>query len=211
MKTDDLIRLLSEDRRPPVIISRRLPLALAAGGAVSFGLLLLTVGLRPDLGTAISGWRVLLKLGATVLLALLGALAALDAARPGRGVRSQLLFLLAPLCLVAAGGLYELVSAPSGSLPARWLGQNAAFCLFFIPVLSLAPLSALLATLRHGAPDSPHVAGAVAGLAAGCLAAALYALHCPDDSPLFVLTWYSLAIAVPTLVGSLAGRRVLAW
>ena len=41
----------------------------------------------------------------------------------------------------------------------------------------------------------PSLAGAVAGLAAGGVAATLYAAHCTDDSPLFVATWYTLAIA----------------
>jgi hypothetical protein len=41
------------------------------------------------------------------------------------------------------------------------------------------------------------------------LAATLYAAHCTDDSPLFVATWYTLATALVTVVGALAGRKVL--
>jgi hypothetical protein len=55
------------------------------------------------------------------------------------------------------------------------------------------------------------VSGAVAGLLAGGLAATLYATHCPDDSPLFVAIWYSLAIALVVLAGAVVGRRVLRW
>ena len=54
-------------------------------------------------------------------------------------------------------------------------------------------------------------AGAVAGLAAGGIAAAIYAWHCPDDSPLFLATWYSLAIAIVVAAGFLLGRRLLRW
>jgi len=43
------------------------------------------------------------------------------------------------------------------------------------------------------------------------LAAALYALHCTDDSPLFVATWYSLAIAGVTVLGWAVGSRLLRW
>jgi hypothetical protein len=39
----------------------------------------------------------------------------------------------------------------------------------------------------------------------------LYAAHCPDDSPLFVLAWYGLAIALVTGAGMLVGSRVLRW
>ncbi|RTL73692.1 MAG: DUF1109 family protein, partial [Bradyrhizobiaceae bacterium] len=41
------------------------------------------------------------------------------------------------------------------------------------------------------------------------LGATLYASHCADDSPLFVATWYTLAAAFVTLIGAMAGRRVL--
>jgi hypothetical protein len=51
--------------------------------------------------------------------------------------------------------------------------------------------------------------GAVAGLIAGGIAATFYAAHCVDDSPLFVATWYTLALALVTLAGALAGRWVL--
>jgi hypothetical protein len=65
--------------------------------------------------------------------------------------------------------------------------------------------------LRAGAPRVPAWAGAVAGLLAGCLSAALYATHCPDDSPLFVAVWYALAVMLVTLAGALAGHRLLRW
>jgi hypothetical protein len=70
---------------------------------------------------------------------------------------------------------------------------------------------ALLVALRAGAPQSPAMAGAVAGLLAGSLAALLYAIHCFDDSPLFVARWYLPAIAVVVLAGAAAGARALRW
>jgi hypothetical protein len=45
-------------------------------------------------------------------------------------------------------------------------------------------------------------------LSAG-LAATLYASHCTDDSPLFVATWYTLSTALVTMIGALAGSRLL--
>jgi hypothetical protein len=50
-----------------------------------------------------------------------------------------------------------------------------------------------------------------AGLAAGAIAAAIYAWHCPDDSPLFLATWYTITIAGVTVGGALLGRRLLRW
>jgi hypothetical protein len=78
-------------------------------------------------------------------------------------------------------------------------------------VLALPVLAALLFGLRHGAPTRPTLAGAGAGLLSGALSASLYILHCPDDSPIFVAAWFTLAIAIATGIGALAGRRFLRW
>ena len=66
-------------------------------------------------------------------------------------------------------------------------------------------------TLRYGAPTRPVLAGAAAGLLAGGLAATFYAAHCFDDSPLFVAVWYTIAIAVLTILGAIAGRLFIRW
>ena len=67
------------------------------------------------------------------------------------------------------------------------------------------------AALRHGAPTRPVLAGAVAGLAAGGLAAAFSAAHCTDESPLFVATWYTIAIAMLAALGAMLAPRVARW
>ena len=98
---------------------------------------------------------------------------------------------------------------------ARWasrlVGSNAMICLPAIPLLSVAPLAAVLAILRRGAPASPVMAGAAAGLLAAASGAALYAFHCFDDSPLFVATWYTTAAIPVVLIGAAAGKRLLRW
>jgi hypothetical protein len=53
------------------------------------------------------------------------------------------------------------------------------------------------------------LAGAAAGLLAAACGATLYAFHCFDDSPLFVATWYTLATALVTAIGALAGSKLL--
>ena len=70
-------------------------------------------------------------------------------------------------------------------------------------------LAAALIGLRHGAPARPAVSGALAGLLSAGLAATLYASHCTDDSPLFVITWYTLATTLVAAVGALAGLKLL--
>jgi hypothetical protein len=72
-------------------------------------------------------------------------------------------------------------------------------------------LIALLFAMRAGAPQNPRIAGALAGAAAAGIAATLYASNCPDDSPLFVASWYPLATIVVSAVGAFAGDRLLRW
>jgi hypothetical protein len=80
-----------------------------------------------------------------------------------------------------------------------------------IPMLAIGPLGVFILALRNGAPFSPGLSGAVAGLAAGSIATTFYAMNCFDDSPLFVVTWYPLALGGVVLAGNLAGRRFLRW
>jgi hypothetical protein len=90
-------------------------------------------------------------------------------------------------------------------------GAHWYICVFNMVLLSLPILAALLFGLRFGAPTRPTLAGAGAGLLAGALAASLYISHCPDDSPIFVAAWFTLAIAVATGIGAMAGSRLLRW
>lgn len=125
-------------------------------------------------------------------------------AHPGRR-----LLPLAALAVLAVA--VELSVLPSVSWAGRLIGSNALVCLVAIPTLAIVPLAAVLAMLRSGAPASPTLAGAAAGLLAAAAAAALYAFHCFDDSPLFVVTWYGLAALPVITLGAVAGRRLLRW
>jgi hypothetical protein len=68
-----------------------------------------------------------------------------------------------------------------------------------------------MTALRSGATTAPGLAGWVAGVAGGGFAAMIYALHCTEDSPLFYVTWYGLAIIGVTVASVLIGRRILRW
>lgn len=211
MKTDDLIRLMSEDAPVRTRLGRALALSILCGVVASAVLLIATVGLRHNLATAVETARVAFKIGATLLLAGIAIAIATRIVRPGAPVRPLALALPAVAALVAIAVVTELAVVPAQLWTESLMGQNAGFCMMFIPVLSLAPLAALIWAMRAGAPADPGLAGAAAGLAAGAIGASLYAWHCPDDSPLFVATWYTLAIAVVTLAGRAIGRRALRW
>ena len=212
MKTDDLIRAIANDAATPrPWLAGRMALAVLIGGAIAGLLFAIGLGFRPDALAAAHTWRFLFKVAVALVLLLLGYWACMRLALPDRGFRDVLVGLaIAPAMLVVGIGC-ELMSVPSSAWYARAIGTNAAICLVAIPLLSTASLVATLFALRAGAPRSPAASGAAAGLLAGALAATLYAMHCPDDSPLFVAVWYSLAIALVVLVGAGAGNRLLRW
>jgi hypothetical protein len=169
------------------------------------------VGVRPNLAVAAQDFRFILKFLVTLALAVSAAGLLLRLARPGvpRGLWIPAL-LVGPVMLAIGIG-YELMAYNPSDWGARLVGRYSSYCLRTIPMLAAPILIALLIALRQGAPTRPALAGAVAGLVAGAMGAFLYAAHCPDDSPLFVLTWYGLSIAAITVMGMLIGSRVLRW
>jgi hypothetical protein len=212
VKTGDLIRALAADSEVRAMpLGRALALALIPGLAIALGLHFAVLGLRPHLLTLLGEPRLVFKLCLTILLVALSSPLVLRLVRPGASVRRAALMLAIVPALLAAGNLAELLAVPAAEWGQRLVGTNAIFCLKTIPFLSTAPLVASLLALRQGAPEHPGLAGAVAGLFAGAIGAALYATHCPDDSPLFVAAWYSLAIGFVAAIGALAGFRLLRW
>jgi hypothetical protein len=212
MRTDELIRAISADaarRSPPLGTVWWVAVALAvAVAALAFFILL---GPRPDIAAAAETPRFLFKFLVTGFLAASAFVLLRLLARPGAPASRAAPFLaLAPLLLAAAVAV-ELAIVPAGDYAARLVGTNLAVCLFFIPAIGAVPLAVFLAALRYGAPTRPAFAGAVAGIAAGGIAATFYAAHCTDDSPLFVATWYSLAIAGLAAAGALAAPRLVRW
>jgi hypothetical protein len=210
MRTDELIRALTADRaaapQPP---GRTLVLAAAAGFALSAIAFVVWLGPRADVAEAVTSVRFLLKPLLMLALAAISGALLLQLMRPGAPVR------LLALAAVPAAMAVAVAAELTALAPSRWLdaliGDNWYLCLSLIPILSLPPAAALLLALRHGAPTRPAIAGAVAGLAAGGLAAVLYAINCTDDSPLFVATWYSLAIAAVSIACAIVGSRLLRW
>lgn len=212
MQTDDLIRLLSSDQAARARSTQDwLGPALLAGLAVSAAAFWVGLGPRPDIAAAAATPRFLLKVALALLLAATAAALALRLARPAAAARGPAWAVIAAPALLVLAVVVELALVPPGEWGARLVGDNARICLTAIPALALPLLGAALFALRQGAPTRPALAGAVAGILAGSVAAALYALHCTDDSPLFVAAWYGLGIALVTLVGALAGTRLLRW
>ncbi|HEX5997974.1 MAG TPA: DUF1109 domain-containing protein [Hyphomicrobiaceae bacterium] len=212
MRTEDLIEAIARDAAAPrPWLGGRMALALLAGGAVSYALYAVELGVRLDILSVLFTWRFLLKIAVVTLLVVAACWASARLARPDMKSRNVTGALAAAPAILAMGVGYELLTLPAVQWPTYAIGTNAVLCLISLPLLSVAPLLAMLAALRSGAPRSATAAGAVAGLLAGGMGATLYGTHCFDDSPLFVAIWYSIAIGLVVLAGAILGRYLLRW
>lgn len=212
MRTSELIAALAADPVPePIRLERRVVAALVIGFIGSVAIYALLLGPRPDIAEAVRTVRFNLKFVDAFAFALPSLLLTLRLARPDARPKALALWLIAPLVLLAAGVAVELIVVPSDEWLTRLVGHNSMHCMRMIPLLAVPMLVALIVALSAGAPLHPALTGALAGAASAGIAALLYASHCPDDSPLFVATWYPLATLICAAVGALAGRRFLAW
>ena len=211
MKTDDLIASLAADGPAHRPLRPLFAAAAILGTLCAFALFMLTLGPRPDVDQALHTLRFDFKCVVMFILAVTTFFVARDMTRP-EVTRSRLRPLLwaAPLLLILSVAV-ELIVMPQDTWMPRLIGQNMPYCTTMIPLFALAPLALMLWVFRQGAPQNPVRAGAIAGLLAGGIGATLYAVHCFDDSPLFVATWYTLAITFVTGLGALLGARLLRW
>jgi hypothetical protein len=212
MKTDDLIKALAQDlpTKPPKL-SQTLTQALIVSVPIAFGILIYAVQVRPDLLQVLATPRIAFKFAFTAAVIAASGWLALRLSRPGM-VAGPARWALGLVGLIVVGSVgLELAVLPASAWSSAWIGTRALACLALIPVLAAVPFAAILAAMRAGAPDHPALAGASAGLLAGSLGAFLYAMHCDNDSPLFVATWYGLAMLAITLLGAAIGSRILRW
>ncbi len=207
MNTDDLIRTLATEKetakgRWPV--SLRLMASALVSLAVVVASVAVLMGVRTDLADAALTPGGAAKFIVALAFAVAACAALARAVEPGRIVRLDVISMALGLAL-AAGAVSAIVA------PGAALAGSPLECMVSILGLAIVPFVALVLALRDGAPTRPAATGALAGLAAGGIAAFGYGLSCPMDLGPYVALWYPLAIAAAGALGMLAGRRTLAW
>jgi len=210
MDTNELVRSLAADHGYRArAVSTVLAIALVVAVPVTGAMFMTRLGMRPDFMAATGSPFFMLKFAVTIALVIASLALAVGLVRPGTPVRKAAWLLAIPVALLTAAIAADLALPQTSAWSTRLVGSNSMVCLMAIPMLSLPLLIATLIGLRHGAATRPMLTGAVAGLIAGGIAATFYAAHCIDDSPLFVVTWYGIALALVALVGAVAGRWAL--
>ncbi len=212
MKTDDLIDLLAVGGAlEPGVARRASPWPLLAAVTVSGAVLLTTLGPRADLplsGLLPAFW---IKLAFCLALASAAWVALKRLATPGARIAALPWLVGVPIAVLWAIAAIMLMQASPAERAELFWGETWRYCPTLITLMSLPVFGAALHVMRGLAPTRLRLAGASAGLAAGAMAAAVYCLHCPEMSAVFVGFWYLLGMVIPAGIGALIGPRVLVW
>ncbi|MDZ4322226.1 MAG: DUF1109 domain-containing protein [Phenylobacterium sp.] len=213
MQTETLIAQLAGQVTvaPPHAATRRLCVTLMIGSMVAFGMLLVGLGLRPDIAQATHTAPFWMKWMFTLSLVWASVVVVRRLGDPDGRVGLAGWGLIAPVAIVAMMAAGELMAAPESARAHMVLGRSFMQCFVTIPILAVPVFLGLLAAFQRLAPVRLRLAGAAAGFLAGAAAASVYALACPENTAAFMVTWYTAGMAVSALVGAALGPRLLRW
>lgn len=213
MDTDALILALARDatRVPRRAVANGLAMGLTVGAAAAIVLAVGGLGVRPDLASAVATASFWAKAGFTVSTAGIGLVLTAQLSRPdSRRLRGWWLVAIPIIWFIGLAG-DELWLAISSGARAGLLFGPRWLCPLHILMLSVPVFLGLSSAMQRMAPTRLRAAGAAAGLAAGGLAATVYALVCEEASPAYILSRYTLAVALAAAAGALLGPRLLRW
>ena len=212
MKTGNLIEALAADAGAGRgTIAGTAAIALSASALLTAGIFFGLMGLRPDIGSSAVLAAIGVKLAVTVSMAVVGLILTLRLARPEAIGKNTPLLLMLPAAILLGFIAVGFWQSGAAGWQQRMIGKNGLHCLVAIPMLGILPLAAVVLTLARGAVTQHRFAGIAAGVAAAGIAASIYALYCPDDSPLFIALWYSGSTLIMVAAGHAVCRRVLRW
>jgi hypothetical protein len=178
---------------------------------VAVGIMLVGLGIRPDVMTARALMFLLLKLAFTVGIVGVALVYLTRLARPGGERKTPSVSPVIPFAAIVLLSAISLGFAPSSHWNKMVMGDQWLECLLSIPIIAIVPFAVIIAAVRRAAPTNLARTGAFAGLVAGGVSAMAYALHCTDDSLPFVAVWYGGTIVLCTLAGAILGPRLLRW
>lgn len=213
MNTDELVALLAKDAGAvkPDATRRRFAVALGWGTLGSMTAMVMTLGIRPDIVEMLSVPMFWAKLMFPALVAVATLLAATRLARPGVRLGKMPGMLAALFAAVWALGIIALLGAAPDERKLMIFGDTWMICLIAVPLLSIPVFIAAIWAMKGLAPTRLSLAGGAAGLLAGAVSAAVYALHCPELEAPFIAIWYVIGMLIPAIAGAAIGPRLLRW
>ncbi|MDP1692475.1 MAG: DUF1109 domain-containing protein [Burkholderiaceae bacterium] len=211
MKTEQLIEMLARGAgmAPRMNAVPRLVPVLAGGALLSAAAALLLLGWVPrEMYALPAPW---IKLAYAGLLALAAMWLAVRLSRPVARLAAPARGVALVVLGMAVLALGSLAAAPSGERIDTLLGDSWLRCPVDVFLLSLPTLVGALWVMRGLAPTRLREAGFAAGVLAGAVGAAGYALSCPETSLAFIGVWYTAGVALAGALGAWLGPRVLRW
>ena len=212
MRTEELIQRLAVDLRPVPrgAVPLRLLLGVAAGTLVSAALFLWLIGPRPDLMVAMDSTPFRLKVTYLVSLAVAALWMITRLARPETATNGLWIVAL-PLFLYFPVGIWELATTNRSDWGPMLLGHGWKSCTWLVLGLAVPIYAGMWWAFQKFAPTHFEIAGAAAGIGAGAVAGILYSFHCPSNTAVFALTWYTISFALAGAAGAALGRQLLRW
>lgn len=195
----------------PAVVAQRFYLKLFAGGVLALAVVVLLLGVRPDLGEAAQLPMFWMKLLFPASLAVASLVVLRRLSYPGMRLGPTPAAAAIPLTVVWILAGAALLAAPEGTRLAMVFARTWLECPISITLLSVPALALAFWATRQLAPTRLSLAGAAAGLFSGAAAAFAYAIHCPEAEAPFLAVWYVLGMLIPTGAGALLGRRLLRW
>jgi hypothetical protein len=213
VRTEDLIQQLAGDVQP---VSRLRPVAMRLAGwvvlaAVSFGVVLLLMGVRRSLGDGADRADFAFEAALLIVTALSAAAGALVVSVPGAErspvVRWAPVIAATASILWAAGelGYAAATGAPTGRLTFAW------HCVYKTSSIAAVPGIALFVMVRRAAPLRAVWAGLLAVLATAAVGVLGANVICPNDRPLHMLLWHVAPMMLFAAGGAALGAWLLKW
>lgn len=209
MKTDELITLLSQAPKPKKPVS--LWVAISLFLVVCFTATSLFLGIRSDLS---GHWQDITALYKTLLLFLNLCIVAwaLDcAAQPytERKINKTWPILLGLLFLLSL--ILEWRYEDAQQILHRLALPNFVVCLRTVSLYGTLGAIILTWLMHYYAPANERKAATLTGFAAASIGALGYSIHCPVDSPTFILISYGLPVLLITLCARYFATRFIRW
>ena len=186
-------------------------LAVAVGVAGALWILFTWMGLRPDIVAAAGTPMFWTKLAFPITLGIVAARTMTRLSCPGVPVARVVALLPVPVLAVWMFAAEALATAPPAARHAMVWGETWMVCPLNIASLAMPAFFAALWVVSRLAPTRTMATGAVVGLLAGTVGAAVYALHCPETGMAFLGIWYLLGMVLPAAAGAMIGPRILRW
>ena len=213
MKTDDFVSMLATGVAPvdPDVSGKRFRLALIAGALGAVGVMLLAFGLNPHLRAASALPMFWVKLLFPATLGLVAVLLAQRLSHPGMRLGAAAKAWLGPVIAMALLALLVWMDAAPAERPDMIYGKTWKVCSCNIAIVAAPVFAGVLWAMKGLAPTRLVLAGASAGLLAGAVGTAVYALHCQEIAAPFIFVWYGGGMLLCAAVGAALGPRVLRW